>query len=62
MSSKFLNTLTDFLDNRTQRVILNCQYSSQAKFFKKNKLGFTSSKAEQPLQDMTLQEKEVQKD
>ena len=26
-----LNTLTDFLDNRTQRVILNGQYSSWAK-------------------------------
>ena len=29
--SELLNTLTDFLDNRTQRVMLNCQYSSWAK-------------------------------
>ena len=28
ISSELLNTLTDFLDNRTQRVILNGQYSS----------------------------------
>ena len=31
ISGKLLNTLTDFLDNRTQRVILNGQYSSWAK-------------------------------
>ena len=31
ISGKFLNALTDFLDNRTQRVILNGQYSSWAK-------------------------------
>ena len=31
LSSKLSNTLTDFLDNRTQRVILNGQYSSWAK-------------------------------
>ena len=31
ISSEGLNTLTDFLDNRTQRVILNGQYSSWAK-------------------------------
>ena len=29
--SKLLNTLSDFLDNRTQRVILNGHYSSWAK-------------------------------
>ena len=28
---ELLNTLTDFLDNRTQRVILNVQYFSWAK-------------------------------
>ena len=32
ISSELLNVLTDFLDNRTQRVILNGQYSSWAKF------------------------------
>ena len=31
ISGKLLNTLTDFLDTRTQRVILNGQYSSWAK-------------------------------
>ena len=31
ISGELLNTLTDFLDNRTQRVILNGQYSSWAK-------------------------------
>ena len=31
ISGKLLNILTDFLDNRTQRVILNGQYSSWAK-------------------------------
>ena len=31
ISGELLNTLTDFLDNRTQRVILNGQYSSFAK-------------------------------
>ena len=31
ISGELLNILTDFLDNRTQRVILNCQYSSWAK-------------------------------
>ena len=31
ISDKLLNTLTDFLDNRTQRVILNGQYSSWAR-------------------------------
>ena len=31
ISSKFLNTLTDFLNNRTQRVALNRQYSSWTK-------------------------------
>ena len=31
ISGKLLNTLTDFLDNRTQRVILNGQYSSWAR-------------------------------
>ena len=31
ISDKLLNTLTDFLDSRTQRVILNGQYSSWAK-------------------------------
>ena len=30
ISDKLLNTLTDFLDNRTQRVILNGQYSTRA--------------------------------
>ena len=30
ISGELLNTLTDFLDNRTQRVILNRQYSSWA--------------------------------
>ena len=30
ISGELLNTLTDFLDNRTQRVILNGQYSSWA--------------------------------
>ena len=30
ISGKLLNTLTDFLDNRTQRVILNGQYTSWA--------------------------------
>ena len=31
ISGELLNTLTDFLDNRTQTVILNGQYSSWAK-------------------------------
>ena len=31
ISGKILNILTDFLDNRTQRVILNGQYSSYVK-------------------------------
>ena len=31
ISGELLNILTDFLDNRTQRVILNGQYSSWAK-------------------------------
>ena len=31
ISDELLNILTDFLDNRTQRVILNGQYSSWAK-------------------------------
>ena len=31
ISGKLLNTLTDLLDNRTQKVILNSQYSSSAK-------------------------------
>ena len=31
ISSELLNTLTDFLDNRTKRVILNGHYSSWAK-------------------------------
>ena len=31
ISGELLNVLTDFLDNRTQRVILNGQYSSWAK-------------------------------
>ena len=31
ISSELLNTLTDFLDNRTQRVILNSQYYTWAK-------------------------------
>ena len=31
ISGELLNILTDFLDNRTQRVILNIQYSSWAK-------------------------------
>ena len=31
ISGEILNILTDFLDNRTQRVILNGQYSSWAK-------------------------------
>ena len=31
ISGKLVNTLTDLLDNRTQRVILNGQYSSWAK-------------------------------
>ena len=31
ISGELLNTLTDYLDNRTQRVILNGQYSSWAK-------------------------------
>ena len=32
ISSELLNILTDFLDNRTRRVILNGQFSSWAKF------------------------------
>ena len=31
ISGELLNTLTDFLDNRTQRIILNGQYSSWGK-------------------------------
>ena len=31
ISGELLSSLTDFLDNRTQRVILNGQYSSWAK-------------------------------
>ena len=32
ISGELINILADFLDNRTQRVILNVQYSSWAKF------------------------------
>ena len=31
ISGELLNILTDFLDNRAQRIILNVQYSSWAK-------------------------------
>ena len=61
MPSSLISCLIFVFIKQSKKFILRSPTKNRG-FFLKKKLGFTPCKAEQPLQDMELHEKEAQKD